>query len=231
MRQGGSCVSRNYLTLAKSAEVYLEFKRSQFYSACKPVNSEEEAKAFLDERRALRPSANHHCYAWIIGSSRGDQRYQRYSDDGEPHGTAGPPIFNVLERGGIEDAVIVVTRIFGGTLLGTGGLVQAYGSSASEVVKVAGLSEYRMLERYQVLLSYPAYYSFQTYLTEAPVRVLSESFAVDVELELALDLNEVPALEAAIQAASRGEAIVERLDPEYFAVPLSSESESENNNG
>lgn len=224
-------MARNYLTLAKPAEVYLEFKRSQFYSACKPVTSEEEAKAFLEERRALRPSANHHVYAWIIGSSRGDQRYQRYSDDGEPHGTSGPPVFNVLERGGIEDAVIVVTRIFGGTLLGTGGLVQAYGSSASEVVKAAGLSEYRMLERYQILLSYPAYYSFQTYLAEAPVKTLSESFAIDVELDLALDLKEVPALEAAVQAASRGEGIIERLDPEYFAVPVSSESESEMNDG
>ena len=129
----------NYITLARSAEVYLEVKKSQFYAACMPVESEEEAQAFLQARRELRPQATHHVYAWIIGSSRGDQRFQRFSDDGEPKGTAGPPVFNILDRGGIEDAAIVVTRIFGGTLLGTGGLVQAYGNSASEVVKVAGL--------------------------------------------------------------------------------------------
>ena len=112
----------NYRTVASSSQIELEEKKSRFIAVCRPLVNEIEANAFVSGIRQEYPDATHHVYAWILG---GETILQRYSDDGEPQGTAGIPVLDVLRKNGIDQAGIVVVRYFGGTLLGTGGLVHA----------------------------------------------------------------------------------------------------------
>ncbi|MEV1174942.1 YigZ family protein [Nonomuraea sp. NPDC049784] len=118
-----------YLTLAAVAEHETEAKRSRFICALAPARSVEEAVAFIGERRQKHPGATHNCTAYVIG-----QRVQKGDDDGEPGGTAGTPMVQALVGRGFSDVVAVVTRYFGGTLLGAGGLVRAYGSAVTETL-------------------------------------------------------------------------------------------------
>jgi uncharacterized YigZ family protein len=144
--------SEDYRTAARFAEAELTEKRSRFIAAVKPVASEAEALAFIKERRELYPDARHHVYAYDVLEENGART--RYSDDGEPQGTGGMPVLDVLKKRGIVNAAIVVTRYFGGTLLGAPGLVRAYSGSASACVDAAGSVEMRYCRRYVFAVSY-----------------------------------------------------------------------------
>jgi uncharacterized YigZ family protein len=121
-----------FITLESFATVRTEEKRSVFHGWAGPIHSEQEAFQLLEKVKKEYPDAGHHVYAWILG---GNILRNKYSDDGEPGGTAGLPVFDVLRKNGIEDAIIIVTRYFGGTLLGTGGLVRAYTNAAAKAMK------------------------------------------------------------------------------------------------
>jgi uncharacterized YigZ family protein len=127
-----------YRTVLTSACAEVEVKRSRFLAQVKRVESEADARAFIDSIRKAHHDARHHCTAFVIGP---DQMLQRSNDDGEPSGTAGAPMLEVLTRREISDVVAVVTRWFGGTLLGAGGLVRAYGDAVSAALDVAGVQE------------------------------------------------------------------------------------------
>ncbi len=117
-----------YLALAESGQGEIIEKKSRFIGYTASVESEDEAVAFIDSIRKKHYDARHNCFAYSIGLD--SQPYQRFSDDGEPQGTAGKPILEVIQGSGIRNICIVVTRYFGGTLLGTGGLVRAYTEAA-----------------------------------------------------------------------------------------------------
>lgn len=127
-----------YTTIRNFGEDSFEEKKSQFIGYAKRVESEEEAKEFITQIKDKHKQARHNCYAYIIGENMG---IQRYSDDGEPQGTAGIPILEVMKKSDITDCAIVVTRYFGGILLGAGGLTRAYKKGASMAVKKAGIVE------------------------------------------------------------------------------------------
>ena len=118
-----------YLTLTATVEHETEARRSRFICALAPARTVEEAVAFIGRRRQKHPGASHNCTAYVIG-----QRVQKGDDDGEPGGTAGTPMVQALVGRGFSDVVAVVTRYFGGTLLGAGGLVRAYGSAVTETL-------------------------------------------------------------------------------------------------
>ncbi|WP_020144927.1 YigZ family protein [Terracoccus sp. 273MFTsu3.1] len=125
---------RRYLTLASPASAELEVKRSRFLCDVAPVASEEDARAFIETVRSATRDAGHHCTAFVLGP---DGDTQRSNDDGEPSGTAGAPMLDVLRGRALTDVVAVVTRWFGGTLLGTGGLIRAYGDAVTSAVDAA----------------------------------------------------------------------------------------------
>lgn len=127
-----------YITVKSFGEDRFEEKKSEFIGYAKRVENEEEAKAFINEIKNMHKQARHNCSAYIIGSN---MNIQRYSDDGEPQGTAGIPILEVLKKSGVTDCAVVVTRYFGGILLGTGGLTRAYTKGASIAIKAAGIVE------------------------------------------------------------------------------------------
>lgn len=122
-------MKKSFKTINERAEAEIVEKKSRFIANVSPISSEEEATNFIAEIKKQHYNARHNCFAYVIG---GDIPIVRFSDDGEPNGTAGKPILDVLLGEKIENAIIVVTRYFGGTLLGTGGLVRAYGKSAKE---------------------------------------------------------------------------------------------------
>lgn len=127
-----------YITIKNFGEDRFEEKKSEFIGYAKRVENEEEAKAFINEIKNMNKQAKHNCYAYIIGQNL---NIQRYSDDGEPQGTAGIPILEVMKKSRVTDCAIVVTRYFGGILLGTGGLTRAYTKGASISIKAAGVVE------------------------------------------------------------------------------------------
>ncbi|WP_113700359.1 IMPACT family protein [Nonomuraea lactucae] len=122
-------MTSSYLTLKNSVEHETEARRSRFVCAIAPASTVEEATGFIAGRRRLHPAATHNCTAYVIG-----QRVQKGDDDGEPGGTAGTPMVQALVGRGFSDVVAVVTRYFGGVLLGAGGLVRAYGSAVTETL-------------------------------------------------------------------------------------------------
>lgn len=127
-----------YFTVKKETSFTFEEKKSTFIGNVKRIYSEDEAREFINKIRNENKEARHNVYAYIIGENKG---IQRYSDDGEPQGTAGIPVLEVIKKNDITDVVVVVTRYFGGILLGTGGLVRAYSKAASGAVKESEVIE------------------------------------------------------------------------------------------
>ncbi|MCJ7690580.1 MAG: YigZ family protein, partial [Clostridiaceae bacterium] len=128
----------SYFTIKDEATAEFKEKKSVFIGHGKRVENEDEAKEFVQEVKNRHKQARHNVYAYIIGENR---NIQRYSDDGEPQGTGGIPMLEVLKKNDITDVAIVVTRYFGGILLGTGGLARAYSKGASLAIKEAGIVE------------------------------------------------------------------------------------------
>ena len=139
-----------YKTVSHEAETLMIEKKSKFYAHVKPVDNETDALEFLGRIRSENRDATHNVYAYVID----ENNIFRYSDDGEPSGTAGMPVLDTIRKSGITDVIVVVTRYFGGTLLGTGGLVHAYGSSARQGLAEAGVIVRSMCDIVSVKVGY-----------------------------------------------------------------------------
>ena len=150
-----------YTTLAGRGEAEFEEKRSVFFGLAAPVSSEEQVQLLLRERRNEMPDATHHVFGYCM--KRGI--LARYSDDGEPQGTAGMPVLEAIRRSGADDALVIVTRYFGGTLLGAGGLVRAYAHTAHLALEAAGVVTY---EQYTEMLLTCSYSAYQKYISQLP---------------------------------------------------------------
>ena len=140
-----------YKTIGQQAQKEIVEKKSRFIATVRPVKTEEEAKAFIEEMKKKYWDATHNVFAYQIGQKN---EIQRFSDDGEPQGTAGMSVLDVLQKEDIKNTAIVVTRYFGGTLLGTGGLVRAYGKAAKEGLLAAGIWEVVFYKKFDVSVSY-----------------------------------------------------------------------------
>lgn len=140
-----------YKTVNDFGEAEIVEKKSRFIANVAPVKTEEEAQTFIEGVKKKHYNARHNCYAYIVGEN---SEHQKFSDDGEPGGTAGRPIFDVLKGEELTNTVVVVTRYFGGILLGTGGLVRAYSKSAKEGVITAEIVEMVLLREVSVVCDY-----------------------------------------------------------------------------
>jgi uncharacterized YigZ family protein len=159
--------SDSYCTIHGTGEILFKDRGSKFHAFIFPVRSEVQIKAHLAALKKLHPSANHHCYAWRLGP---DKLQHRYNDDGEPSGTAGKPIYSQIQKNDLSDVLIVVVRYFGGTLLGTGGLINAYRTSAEQVIVKAGVVEKKIFFAYEL--------KFAGEDVSAVMRLLKEAGAV-----------------------------------------------------
>ena len=193
-----------YVTLAGYGTYTYEEKRSVFIGEASPATTEEEALAFLASVKAKYPDARHHVYAYLLR----ENSKNRYSDDHEPQGTAGMPVLDVLRKGGVTDAVIVVTRYFGGTLLGAGGLVRAYTAVAAGAVREAGALTYRTYRPALLALSYTDYNKLLPELARRAVRILDTAYAEGVELSVSMPAEEYEPFAAFVTETTAGRAVL-----------------------
>jgi uncharacterized YigZ family protein len=180
----------------------LGVSNSRFITTIGRVNSVDEAKAFLASVRAEMPDANHHVYAYRVGC--GNSVIEGMSDDGEPSGTSGPPVLAVLRGSGIGDIIVVVTRYFGGTKLGTGGLVRAYGDSARAGLE--SLPTERKIEKavLGVEMPYHFYQPVKRLIEQHSGEIDDETFAADVSLLVSFPVDSISAFSAALIELTNG---------------------------
>ncbi|WP_128896183.1 YigZ family protein [Longirhabdus pacifica] len=143
--------SERYLAVKEASQTEIVIKKSRFICHAKPVSTEEEAMQFIESIRKNHWSATHNCFAYCIGQN---DQLQKQSDDGEPSGTAGKPILEVIKNKRIKNVAIVVTRYFGGIMLGAGGLIRAYASGASAALESAGIIEKALHQQVTVTMDY-----------------------------------------------------------------------------
>jgi uncharacterized YigZ family protein len=170
-----------YKTLIKRADDEFIVNKSRFIGHGCPCETEEEALKFLSEMREKYKDASHNCYAYIIGANMG---VMRYSDDGEPGGTAGMPIIEVMKNRGVTNCCVVVTRYFGGVLLGAGGLVRAYTKGAAMALDAGGVGVMHPTCRYLMDVKYPMLSRLEFFLASAPVVIEEKTFADVVTLNM-----------------------------------------------
>ena len=194
-----------YLTIKKQSNDEFEEKKSRFIGYIKRVESEEEAKEFVQEIKSMHKMATHNCWAYVIGENLG---VQRYSDDGEPQGTAGIPILEVIKKSGLTDCAIVVTRYFGGIMLGAGGLTRAYTKGASTAVKAGGIVEKVKGKPINIKINYDLIGKLQYICGENNWIIENTEYAEDVTITLILEISEgIKAVEE-ITEATNGKALI-----------------------
>jgi uncharacterized YigZ family protein len=189
---------------AGRARAEIRASNSRFIATAAPAASVEAARATIASVRAEMPDASHHVYAYIVG--HGATTTLGMTDDGEPPGTAGRPVMAVLKGSGLGDVVLVVTRYFGGTLLGTGGLVRAYGDAAKAVLAIVPTEEKIERRELSVTLPYAAYEQARRLIAAHSGGILEETFAAEVTLRISLPLVEIAAFAAELRELTAGQA-------------------------
>ena len=173
----------SYFTVSGKSCEEIVISKSRFIGYAAPCSSGEESLAFLQQIREEHKTATHHCYAYIIGENSG---IMRYSDDGEPGGTAGLPIMDVMRTKSIVNCCIVVVRYFGGTLLGTGGLVRAYTQSAQAAMSASGIVKMEKTAFFICSLPYSAWDKFRYASDRYPVKIQDTEYSSMISFRLAI---------------------------------------------
>lgn len=183
-----------YTTVRERATAEFEEKRSIFIGHAMHVTSEEEATAFIKEIKKEHRDATHNVFAYILG----DGTVARYSDDGEPQGTAGMPALEALRKNGVTDVCVVVTRYFGGTLLGAGGLIRAYSHAATIAVEAAGIITYEPYDEISLVCGYSEYQKYAALLAGANVIIDGIDYEADVTVRFAVRRTASEAIQKSI---------------------------------
>ena len=202
-------MSDGYRTIRDRAQDELEEKKSRFIAQLCPVTGEEQAVEFINSVKAQNRKARHNVYAYIL---RADN-ISRYSDDGEPQGTGGVPVLETLKGAGLTDVCCVVTRYFGGVLLGTGGLARAYSGACKLAVNAAQVMEICRCSKFEIACDYDLYGRLTRLLPEYGAKTLAEEFAENVRLTVIVKSNLAEAFRDEVTDASNGRAeITETVD-------------------
>lgn len=189
---------KSLTTLGKEASAEFTEKKSVFIGYAKPIKTAEEAEEFIQKIKKKHADARHNVSAYMAGNT------VRYSDDGEPKGTGGVPVLEVLKKSGVDGAVVVVTRYFGGILLGAPGLVRAYSKAAAMAVEAAGVVTYRTYTECTVTCDYGFYDKLLYDIGRRTVIVDDTEFAGNITLRLAVLAEEYEAFEKAVFAMTNG---------------------------
>ena len=203
-----------YKTVLKGGTGEIVEKKSCFIATVRPVKNEEEALAFLEEMRKKYWDARHNCYAYSIGKNR---EFTRCSDDGEPSGTAGRPMLDVILGEDIYNVAVVVTRYFGGVLLGTGGLVRAYSKAVQEGLAGSLVIEKKKGISLKVTTDYTGIGKIQYIAGERQIPILDSEYTDKVVLKLLVPDAETEAVQKAITEGTNGRAGMEKEKELYFA--------------
>ncbi|ACD22608.1 YigZ family protein [Clostridium botulinum] len=203
----------SYITIRNFGEDRFEEKKSEFIGYAKRVESKEEAKAFVNEIKNMHKQARHNCWAYVIGKN---MNIQRYSDDGEPQGTAGIPILEVMKKSGITDCAVVVTRYFGGVLLGTGGLTRAYTKGASISIKSAGIVEKVVGLKLTLEMDYDLFGKVQYICAQNLWHIEETEYTDKVIVHILAEKDIIENMEKEMIECSSGKIIISTSDEEIY---------------
>ena len=170
----------SYKTVKNISEFTIVEKKSEFIGYCAPVKTEEDAVAFVNSIKKKHSDARHNVYAYVLREGFA----QRFSDDGEPHGTAGMPVLDSIRKADLTDVAVVVTRYFGGILLGTGGLVRAYTAAASGAIKDAGVAEVGDFAILEIKANYSDYQKIMPLISAVNAKIEDSDFGTDVIMKI-----------------------------------------------
>lgn len=204
-----------YKTVLEGGTGEITEKKSRFIATVRPVKTEEEALAFLEEMKKKYWDARHNCFVYSVGLNR---EYTRCSDDGEPSGTAGRPMLDVILGEDIYNVAVVVTRYFGGVLLGTGGLVRAYSKAVQEGLAASRIIEKRRGIALKVTTDYTGIGKIQYIAGERNIPILNSEYTDKVVLELLIPSEDVDAVQKTVTEGTNGRARMEKDRELYFAV-------------
>lgn len=191
----------SYVTIARDGEAEIEVKRSRFRCTLERVESEEAARAVVERLRKQHWDARHHCSAFVLGPGA---TVQRSSDDGEPSGTAGAPMLEVLRGHELSDVVAVVTRWFGGVLLGTGGLVRAYGDAVRAGLDSVGTLQRSLVLEHELVVPHADAGRVEHELRSRGVLLLGTTYAAEVTLRLGVPADEAGMLAPLVAEVTAG---------------------------
>lgn len=201
-----------YYTVKEDGQAELEIKKSRFICHLKRVSSEEEAKEFINALKKEHWKANHNCSAFLIGEH---SEIQRSSDDGEPSGTAGVPMLEVLKKNELINVAAVVTRYFGGTKLGAGGLIRAYAHSVSHALAEVGIVEGKLQQELLITINYPLLGKLQNFLEAKELTIKDTEFTDTVQVICLVDENQLTAVQGEIVDLLSGQASFEEGAKSY----------------
>lgn len=207
-------MTEQYKIVYEGGEGELVEKKSRFIATVRPVKTEEEANQFVEEMRKKYWDARHNCWAFILGER---QEFKRCSDDGEPSQTAGKPMMDVLTGAGLTDVAVVVTRYFGGTLLGTGGLVRAYSGAVQEGLKNSTVITKYLGVKLSVTTDYNGVGKLQYLFGQKEIPILSAEYTDKVVFTVLVESSRIQEIKKAITEATSATAQMEESAPVYFA--------------
>ncbi len=202
-----------YTTIRQYGEDEFIEKKSQFIGYAKRCETEEEAKEFVAEIKAKHKQATHNCWAYVVGKNMG---IQRYSDDGEPQGTAGIPILEVMKKSDITDCAIVVTRYYGGILLGTGGLTRAYTKGASIALKDGGVVEKVEGIKVSLHMDYDLIGKVQYFCAQNNWHIEDTEYTDKVVVHILAEITTAEDIEKEATEASNGKIVITKSDSEIY---------------
>lgn len=202
---------QEYKTVEKEASDFFIEKKSKFIGYAKPVKTQEEAVEFISEIKSKHWDATHNVYAYVLR----ENNIQRYSDDGEPSGTAGVPVLDVMLKESLVDVCVVATRYFGGTLLGAGGLVRAYSHTSKIALEAAGIITMAQCSVMRAEVDYSFYDRLNILLSDFSAVILNTSFSDKVCVEFSVKENIVDSLNAKLIDVSNGKYISKFLRSEF----------------
>lgn len=203
----------SYITIRNQGEERFEEKKSEFIGYAKRVENEDDAKAFVNEIKNMHKQATHNCWAYVIGEN---MNTQRYSDDGEPQGTAGIPILEVMKKSNITDCAIVVTRYFGGILLGTGGLNRAYTKGASVAIKSAGIVEKVLGLKLSFEMEYDLFGKIQYICGQNSWHIEDTEYTDKVIVHILCEKTLSDEIEGEIVESTNGKVIVKKSEQDIY---------------
>lgn len=205
-------MQKKYVTILEPGIGEIIEKKSRFIGYVRHVETEEEANDFITEIKKKHYDARHNCYAYSIGE---EQEVLRFSDDGEPGGTAGKPILEVITGEGLKNVCVVVTRYFGGTLLGTGGLVRAYTDAAKECIAATEIVCKQMVQPLSIITNYTDLGKIQYILGSAGIDIKDSEYGENVVLQVEIFVDDVEGVEKELVEATAARVIIEKEDVIY----------------
>jgi len=211
----------SYLTVKAKGSDELIIQKSRFIGYVRRVETEEDAQAFIQEIKKKHYDATHNCSAYIIGEN---DQIQKANDDGEPGGTAGVPILEVLKRQKLKDTAVVITRYFGGIKLGAGGLIRAYGNATTRAIQATGVVKRQLMQGFTVTVDYTLIGKLENELRQSNYVLNSTDYQEKVSFFVYVKKGEEDAFKKWIVDLTNDQATIEKKDHAYIEIDMSSQS-------